>query len=57
MLELLTAQFGPTEAIRRDIWRKLIWDQDNFVPTEAQAEYLFDLESDPGQIRDPHDPP
>ena len=42
MLAWLTKQYGPTEAVRRDIWRKLIWEKDDFIPTEMQADYLYD---------------
>lgn len=42
MIEFLVSHYGKEEAIRRDAWRRLIWQIDGFEPTEMQAQYIFD---------------
>ena len=42
MIEWLEQELGTSEAIIRDTWRKMIWEKDEFEPTEMQADFLFD---------------
>lgn len=42
MIEWLKGEIGPVETAIREMWRKMIWEADDYEPTEMQAEYIFD---------------
>jgi hypothetical protein len=42
MIELLEEKYGEEMAYGLDIMREVVWQADEFVPTERQAEYIFD---------------
>jgi len=41
MLALLSKRYGTGMALALDHFRKMIWDADDYKPTEGQAEWLF----------------
>jgi hypothetical protein len=42
MLKLLEAKYGYGMATALDAFRQMVWEQDNYTPTPAQAEYIFE---------------